>query len=57
MTALTSDNYGELTSGDLEVSSSTLDNVADHASERTDSLVVDQLDVSILVIIKLTKPV
>ncbi|CAG2255062.1 unnamed protein product [Mytilus edulis] len=44
MTTLTSDNYGELTSGDLEVSSSTLDNVADHASERTDSLVVDQLD-------------
>ncbi|XP_052089257.1 uncharacterized protein LOC127725998 [Mytilus californianus] len=44
MTALTSDNYGELTSGDLEVSSSTLDNVADHASERTNSLVVDQLD-------------
>jgi hypothetical protein len=47
MTELTADNQGDLRSGDLEVSSSTLNNVADHASERTNSIFTNQLEVSI----------
>ena len=46
MTELTADNQVDLRSGDLEISSSTLNNVADHAAERTNSISTDQLEVS-----------
>jgi len=42
---LTEENNGDLTPGDLEISSSTLNNIAFHADERTDSLTTDQLEV------------
>ncbi|CAG2255064.1 unnamed protein product [Mytilus edulis] len=41
---LTSDDQEDLRAGDLEISSSTLINVADYAAERNDAVTVNQLD-------------
>ncbi|XP_063405019.1 uncharacterized protein LOC134688338 isoform X2 [Mytilus trossulus] len=42
---LTSDDQEDLRAGDLEISSSTLINVADYAAERNDAVTVNQLDI------------
>lgn len=35
----------DLTSGELDISSSILDNIASHAKEKSDSISIDQLEV------------
>lgn len=45
---LTSDDQEDLRAGDLEISSSTLINVADYAAERNDAVTVNQLDVGLM---------